>query len=104
MRGSVIDGRIVVEGAEILHDVHLAAGGPGDRPDVLAQHPESGPDTLAERKFDSGLNPAVLPAKIGGMRGGAWAAGLKTCRGVVSGGVPDRADHQIAAAGLKAIV
>src|SRR5258708_37318840 len=96
MRGSVIDGCVVVEGAEILHDVHLPTGGPGDRPDVLAQHPERRPDTFAERKLDSGLNPAVLPTQISCMRGGARAAGLKARRRVSPGGVPDGPDHEIA--------
>src|SRR5216684_5129361 len=104
MRGSVIYGCIVVEGAEILHDVHLAAGGPGDRPDVLAQHPEGGPDTFAERKLDSGLNPAVLPTQISRVRGSARTAGLKTGRRVSPGGVPDGPDHKIAMAILKDIV
>src|SRR5258708_24665580 len=104
MCGSVIDGHIVVEGAEILHDVHLATGGPGDGPDVLAQHPERRPDTFAERKLDSGLNPAILPTQICCMRGGAGTAGLKTRRRVVSGGVPDGPDHKIAMAILKDVV
>src|ERR1700682_6083882 len=87
MRGSVVDGCIVVEGPKILHDVQLTTGGPAHRPDVFTQHPESRPDTLAKRKLDPGLNPAVLPVPVRRMRGSARTARLETRRRVFSGGV-----------------
>src|ERR1022692_2832470 len=104
MRGAVIDGGVVVEGPEVLHDVDFAACGPRDRGDVFAQHPEGGPDTLAEGKLDAGLDPAVLPAQIGGLRGGSRRAGLQAGRGVIAAGIADGANHQIALAVLKDVV
>src|SRR5260370_1318040 len=101
---SIVDGGIVVEGPKVLHDVDFAARWPADRTDVLAQHPERGPDPLAKGKLDSGLNPAVLPAQIGRMRRCARTAGLKARRRVVAGRIADRADDKVAFAVLKDIV
>jgi hypothetical protein len=44
--------------ADVLHDVDFAALGPADRIDVVAEHPERGPDALAVRDFDAGLEAA----------------------------------------------
>src|SRR5450631_1985549 len=57
MGGSIINGGIVVEGPEILHDVDFAALRPTDGADVFTQHPESRPDTLSVWKLDPGFNP-----------------------------------------------
>src|SRR5437773_2628668 len=59
--------------ADVLHDVDLAARGPADGGDVVAQHPESGPQPLPARYLNTGLDATVLPR--------AQALGLKppTC-------------------------
>jgi hypothetical protein len=44
--------------ADIFHDVDLAALGPADRADVVAEHPERGPDALAFGDFDAGFEAA----------------------------------------------
>src|SRR5256712_5211410 len=47
--------------ADVLHDVDLAARGPADRGDVVAQHPERGPQPLTARYLNTGLDATVLP-------------------------------------------
>src|SRR6266511_5259350 len=42
--------------ALVLHDVQLAAGGPPDRPDVLAQEPERRPEPLPRRELEARLD------------------------------------------------
>ena len=44
--------------ADVFHDVDLAAFGPGDGFNVVAKHPEGGPDALALRDFDTGFEAA----------------------------------------------
>jgi hypothetical protein len=44
--------------ADIFHDVDLAALGPADRVDVVAEHPKGGPDTLAFWNFYPGFEAA----------------------------------------------
>ena len=44
--------------ADIFHDVDFAAFGPADGFDVVAEHPEGGPDALALRDFDAGFEAA----------------------------------------------
>src|ERR1051326_6720749 len=46
--------------ADIFHDVDLAAGGPARLVDVIAEHPECGPDSLTARDLDAGLETAVV--------------------------------------------
>src|SRR5216684_7248915 len=45
--------------ADILHDVDLAAAGPSCCSNVVAQHPERGPNPLAARNLDARLKTAV---------------------------------------------
>src|SRR5437764_14030035 len=45
--------------ADIFHDVDLAAGGPAGFVDVVAEHPEGGPDALSARNLDAGLEAPV---------------------------------------------
>ncbi len=59
VRRSVVDRGVVMVGSEVLHDVDFAGTGPRRCRDVLAQHPEGGPDALAERQLDASLDPAV---------------------------------------------
>ena len=44
--------------ADVFHDVDLAALGPADRMNVVAEHPESGPDPLPLGNFDAGFETA----------------------------------------------
>jgi hypothetical protein len=50
--GAVNCGRLFTD---VLHDVDLAALGPADRVDIIAEHPEGGPDALAFGDFDARL-------------------------------------------------
>src|SRR6266852_6108552 len=45
--------------ADVLHDVDLAALGPSDGRDVVPQHPESGPHSLACGNLDARFKAAV---------------------------------------------
>src|SRR5207247_2425724 len=45
--------------ADVLHDVDFAARGPAGRGDVVAQHPESGPQPLPARYLNPGLDGPV---------------------------------------------
>ena len=56
MDRAVDDGRVL---AEVLHDVDLAARGPPDLVDVLAEHPEGGPHSPTPRQADPGLHQTV---------------------------------------------
>src|ERR1019366_9216291 len=98
---SVVDGGAVIEGPEVLHDVDFAAPGPWRGRNVLAQHPEGGPDALAERKLDARFDSAVLPAPVGGVRRGARRTGLQARRGVPALSVFEGADRQVAVAVLE---
>src|SRR5438034_6056524 len=64
--------------ADVLHDVDLAAPGPAGGGDIIAQHPESGPQPLPTRYLNTGLDATVLPR--------AQPLGLKPGRGVFAGG------------------
>src|SRR5439155_21326441 len=64
--------------AAVLHDVDLAAPGPAGGGDIIAQHPESGPQPLPTRYLNTGLDATVLPR--------AQPLGLKPRRGVFAGG------------------
>jgi len=59
VKGAVVD-RLVRRVADILHDVHLAAGGPSDRADVVPQHPKGRPNAVAVGHLDAGFHVAVL--------------------------------------------
>jgi hypothetical protein len=48
-------------GIHVFHDVDLPAGGPPDRSDVVAKHPEGGPDSLERWHGDACLHPSVTP-------------------------------------------
>src|SRR5206468_7066519 len=48
--------------ADVLHDVDLTAAGPADAADVVAEHPEGGPDALAPGQLDTGLE---VPVRLG---------------------------------------
>src|SRR5450755_224325 len=45
--------------ADVFHDVDFAAGRPADFFNVIAQHPERGPDSLPVRNLDSGFKTSV---------------------------------------------
>src|SRR5205823_2413666 len=64
--------------ADVLHDVDLAAPGPAGGGDIIAQHPESGPQPLPTRYLNTGLDATVLPR--------AQPLGLKPGRGVFGSG------------------
>src|SRR5207249_5826791 len=64
--------------ADVLHDVDLAAPGPAGGGDIIAQHPESGPQPLPTRYLNTGLDATVLPR--------AQPLGLEPGRGVLAGG------------------
>lgn len=102
--GPVIHRDVVVKGPEVLHDVELAARGPADGADVLAQHPESRPDALAKRELDPRNNPPILPTEIRRMRRGLRASRLQPRRRVIPRAVANRTDHQIAFAVLEDIL
>src|ERR1035441_418459 len=104
MHGSIIHRGIVFGSPEILHDVDFAAGGPTDRPDVLAEHPERRPDALTKWNLDAGDDHPVLPIAVGGMRRGSRTSALQTRGGVVAGTVANRANDQIAVAILEGIL
>ena len=50
-------------GAEVLHDVDLAAGGPADGADVIAQHPESRPDATSSGKLNACFEASITLAE-----------------------------------------
>ncbi len=50
------DGRFA---ADVFHDVDLAARRPADFVDVVAEHPERGPDSLSIGNFDAGFEASV---------------------------------------------
>ena len=56
-----IDDVFAVDGFD---DVDFAAAGPSDFVEVLAEHPERRPDSLADRERDSGFYSAVLERKL----------------------------------------
>ena len=56
-------------------DVDFTAGGPSDGIEVLAEHPECWPDSLAGRECNAGFYRAVLECKL--------AFGEHTCGGVL---------------------
>src|SRR5690349_8798601 len=62
--------------ADILHDVDLAAVGPVNGIDVVAQQPECRPDALAIRDLDSGFETAIGLAEL--------VLGEQSGRGVVA--------------------
>src|SRR5437899_948134 len=76
--------------ADLLHDVDLAARGPADGGDVVAQHPERGPQPLSARYLNTGLDATVLPR--------AQTLGLESGRGVPAGGerLPAGLDDEVA--------
>jgi hypothetical protein len=43
-----------------FHDVLLTRGGPPHAPDVIAQHPERRPETIADLQLHAGFNATVL--------------------------------------------
>src|ERR1700687_3018606 len=50
--------------ADVLHDVDFAAVGPPGFVDVVAQHPECGPDSLSARNLDAGLEAPIGLRKL----------------------------------------
>src|SRR5438067_604983 len=50
--------------ADIFHDVDLAAVGPMNSIDIVAQHPERRPDALAKRNLDPGFDTAIGLAEL----------------------------------------
>src|SRR5207245_10799773 len=73
----------------VLHDVHLAARRPADLRDVIAQHPNRGPQPLPARDLNARLDPAVLPR--------AQTLGLEARRSVrlVTERLVPRLDHEV---------
>src|SRR5437588_580310 len=61
---------------DIFHDVDLAASWPAGGTDVVTQHPESRPDTLAVRDLNSRLEPSVGLTEL--------IPGEQSCRCVVA--------------------
>src|SRR5712692_3654264 len=61
MKRAVHDRRFL---ANIFHDVDLAASGPADGTDVVAQHPKCRPDTLAIGDLNSRLEPSIGLAEL----------------------------------------
>jgi hypothetical protein len=59
---------------------------------------------LAERELDAGLDPAELPAQVGGMRRSARTPGLKPRRSEFAGGVANRANDEMPLAVLKNVL
>src|ERR1700693_1107383 len=104
VRGAVIDIDVVIERAEVLHDVDFAASRPTDRIEVLAEHPECWPNALTERGFDAGDDHAILPTVIRGVCGCSRTAGLQSGRRVLPGAAAHRADDQIAVAILEDVL
>src|SRR5689334_23791335 len=49
----------------ILEDVHLAARRPADGADVLAQHPEGGPEPLPRGELDACFDPTLIGEHLG---------------------------------------
>src|SRR5205823_6937832 len=74
---------------DVLHDVDLAAAGPADLRDVVAQHPERGPQPLPPRDLNARLDPAVAPRP--------QALGLEARRGVglVAERLAPGLDHEV---------
>jgi len=102
---AVIYRLVVLEGSEVLHDVDFAAVRPADLRDILAQHPERGPNAFPERKLDARFDSPVLPVVIGGHGAvGSRFAALQATGRVVSLRVFENADHQIPVAVLENIV
>jgi len=62
---------------DIFHDVDFAALRPADPFDVIAKHPEGGPDALALRDFDAGFEAAegLREEALGFQAGGSVFAG-----------------------------
>src|SRR5260370_29457557 len=56
MKSAMNDRRLLTD---IFHDFDLTARGPAGRIDIVTQHPERRPDTLAVRDPDSRFKPAV---------------------------------------------
>src|SRR5438034_5935438 len=66
-------------GAEMLHDIDLTATGPSGLADVLAEHPERGPDPASTRDLYPRLYepvPERHPVPADQPRGGVLAAGV----------------------------
>src|SRR6185436_12629941 len=51
-----------------LHDVDLSARRPANRADAVAEHPESGPDSLPFRRVDACLDPRVDAERLFALR------------------------------------
>jgi len=47
---------------DVLHDVQFAGCRPLDIMDIVAKHPESGPESLAFRNFDARFDASILKA------------------------------------------
>src|SRR5260370_2353692 len=92
MHGAMNDRRLL---ADIFHNVNLAAQGPSHRADIVTQHPESRPQTLAVGDFDSSFKaPIGLPKR---------SLRFQPCRSVITRntigsrkGFVKRLDNQIA--------
>ena len=54
--------------AAVLHDVELAARGPADAGEVVAEHPERRPESLSRGELDARLDAAgaaeILPPVV----------------------------------------
>lgn len=89
MHGAVDQRRLA---ADVLQDVDFAAGRPPGGADVVAEHPERRPDTLAFGDLDARLEAAIGPARL--------ALGQQARRGVhlAAQRFLARGDHQIAVA------
>src|SRR3954471_20754796 len=61
MNSAVHEGRFL---ADILHDVDLATLGPADFGDVVSEHPERGPNSLAAGNLDVGLEASIFLRKL----------------------------------------
>src|SRR5678816_1013832 len=61
-----------------LHDVDLSARRPANRADTVAEHPESGPDSLPFRRVDACLDPRVDAERLFALRLHS-SRGISTC-------------------------
>ena len=46
---------------DVFHNIDFAAAGPADSSDVVAHHPDRGPNSLASRQLRAHFDAAVLP-------------------------------------------
>src|SRR6185503_13951727 len=93
MNGSMHRRRLA---AYVLHNVNLTAVGPTGLFDVIAEHPECGPDTLSIRDLDARFEPAICLELANGLESSrAILASTIPAPGFLRQGLIDRCNHQV---------